>query len=269
MEIIVDLMSFRVLFSFPDAFFPNIQNRLFEFICSNGTSSMDTDIEIKIELLEKALPEKNIKPQASFISGTYRFRRYDMDGEYVTDKKKLKLKTLNNIYSFDTALRVIFSHLLIDRGSFLIHSSSVIHRGRGILFLGISGSGKTTIANLPDEKTVLSDEISAVIKQDEGYFIYGNTFLGEVNGKKTNQRNELDQIYLLNQAPYNSIKKAKGNKAVMQLIRNIMCFVNDKDYIDKVMQNIIDLLCRVDVSDLYFKPHPEIYDKIIEHLDRK
>lgn len=61
---------------------------------------------------------------------------------------------------------------------FLIHSSGVIYRGKAFLFVGSSGSGKSTVAKLSNEYTVLNDEICLVTNSAWKYFLHGTPFNG-------------------------------------------------------------------------------------------
>src|SRR6202162_5851071 len=68
-----------------------------------------------------------------------------------------------NPYSLDSVLRILHSLILAKRGGFLLHAASAICDGRGFLFSGVSGAGKTTMTRIatPDVR-LLTDEISYV-----------------------------------------------------------------------------------------------------------
>jgi hypothetical protein len=49
-------------------------------------------------------------------------------------------------FALESALRILLSVLLAERGGFLVHASAVVIDGRAVLFLGHSTAGKTTTA---------------------------------------------------------------------------------------------------------------------------
>ncbi len=64
-------------------------------------------------------------------------------------------------------LRVLYSRLCVSRGGVLLHASGVVRAGKGYVFFGPSGAGKTTLARLSKERgaMVLSDDI-VILRRD-------------------------------------------------------------------------------------------------------
>src|SRR5205814_532788 len=77
----------------------------------------------------------------------YRFRRRDLDATL-----DLAAGTLDAVsqptLSAEAALRIAVSLALPRRGGLLLHSSGVVEDGRGHVFSGPSGAGKTTTVRL-------------------------------------------------------------------------------------------------------------------------
>lgn len=70
---------------------------------------------------------------------------------------------------FENFLRVLVAYRLLARGGALVHSVGVVEEGRGVLFLGPSGVGKTTLGRLAlaAGRAVLSDDMNAVLREEE------------------------------------------------------------------------------------------------------
>ena len=82
-----------------------------------------------------------------------------------------------NPYSIDAALRILHSLILARQGGLLVHAASAVRNGRAFLFAGVSGAGKTTISRLaPADVTLLTDEISYLRRNGQGYVAYGTPF---------------------------------------------------------------------------------------------
>lgn len=257
-------MSFNVLFDFNPVFEKIFIKRISNFLIEND--NIKPDITIEIEILFDRLPGDSPIPSGKLENGIYSFNRYDMTGIYNIERKHLNLKIFNNHFSFDTALRVIFSFLLIRKKGCLMHSSSIIYNGTGILFIGVSGAGKTTIAHLNKDNCILSDEISSISYKENSYFIHGNTFFSDNDELGPNRESRLDQIFVLNKADHNAIGPIQKNQSFSHIIRNIMCFVKDRSFADLIMENTLDLINNVKIHNLYFLPDIDVYDVIKEHL---
>jgi hypothetical protein len=82
--------------------------------------------------------------------------------------------------SADALLRSFLSVLFLRSGGALFHAAAVRIGGAGVLFPGISGAGKTTIAGkVGDAETTLSDELSPVRREADGAWrVYGSPFWG-------------------------------------------------------------------------------------------
>ncbi len=257
-------MSFDIELVFPQVFSEMVTQRLGPYIREN--LHPHDKIIAELEIMEEPLPHEFVIPQAVKDKDSLKFIRYDMDGYYNSAEKHLKLKVLNNIYSFDTALRVLFSYLLVENGGFLIHSSSIAIDNKGILFIGVSGSGKTTIAHLDKKATVFSDEISSIARKNGRFHLYGNTFFSDLGELGSDTHAELSQVFFLNKAPYNRIGPIDKSLAISGIIRNIMTFQKDPATSKKVLDNAASLLKQTPVHNIYFLPEPGIFQTIKEHL---
>lgn len=91
---------------------------------------------------------------------------------YNVDEKQFKKGGLTNLTLFSTD-RILIARLLASRNGCFLHSSGVVYEGYGYLFVGNSGSGKSTILRLIENKTqVLSDEQVIIRSYPEGFRIY-------------------------------------------------------------------------------------------------
>jgi len=64
--------------------------------------------------------------------------------------------------SINSFLRILYSLALVETRGLVVHAASLVRDGRAYLFSGRSGSGKTTVARLSTDATLLSDELSIV-----------------------------------------------------------------------------------------------------------
>ena len=163
-------------------------------------------------------------------------------------KITLVYKGLPNKYAFDTFLRLTYSSLLLKHNGFFLHASGVISRGKGYIFTGISGAGKTTVAEASRKcGVVLSDEIVAVRKVGKSWKLYGTPFMGLMKGGGTNKSAGSPKLLFLKQARENALKPIATERAWAKLLRNVILFKPEKkiaglsyDFISSVEKNILE-----------------------------
>ncbi len=77
--------------------------------------------------------------------------------------------------------QILLSQILALREAFYIHSSGVIYKNSGLLFIGHSEAGKSTMVKmLMDRAKILCDDRIIVRRWPEGFRIHGNWSHGEV-----------------------------------------------------------------------------------------
>lgn len=99
---------------------------------------------------------------------------------YSMDDKRFRKGNLNSLTLFPTD-QILLAQVLAEREGCYIHSSGVSLHGRGFLFIGHSGAGKSTMVTLlKDEAEILCDDRMIVRKWPEGFRIYGTWSHGDV-----------------------------------------------------------------------------------------
>ena len=145
-------------------------------------------------------------------------------------------------WSLEKLMRIL-GHLLVvsimhRHQGVLIHASSVILEGEGILFCGISGAGKTTLSNLWQKRagvTVLSDDRVIVRKEGKEYFVYGTPWPGE--GKMASSRRApLKKITFLFKDNENTLVPLEKKEALRQIVTQCFPALWDRESVDFAME---------------------------------
>ena len=112
------------------------------------------------------------------------------------------------LYRF--ALWVGYGLMTLPLDTVAIHSSCIVYKGKAVLFLGESGTGKSTHTRLWREHiagAVLLNDDSPMIRIENGkVWAYGSPWSGKTPCYKQ-ERYELVGCVRLSQAPFNQIKK--------------------------------------------------------------
>lgn len=112
------------------------------------------------------------------------------------------------LYRF--ALWVGFGLMVLSGDTLAIHSSCIVYHDKAVLFLGESGTGKSTHTRLWREHIegamLLNDDSPMIRLEGDKVWVYGSAWSGKTPCYK-NERYELKACVRLSQAPYNEMRK--------------------------------------------------------------
>ncbi|WP_295683153.1 hypothetical protein [uncultured Fibrobacter sp.] len=134
-------------------------------------------------------------------------------------------------FAVNNSLMVLYALATANLGTALFHSATVGYRGKGYMFLGQSGTGKSTHARLwlrYNEGSALLNDDNPVVRffapeSPAGVaraVVYGSPWSGKTPCYK-NENLPLGGIVLLSQAPFNKIERLRGVKAYAALVPSI------------------------------------------------
>ena len=135
------------------------------------------------------------------------------EGRVIMPKYKFK-------NAFNEALKMMYALATAEKDTLIIHAAVVSCEGKGYLFLGPSGTGKSTHAQLwlkHFEGTELVNDDNPVVR---GGVVYGSPW----SGKTPCYRNvsvPIGGIVMLSQAPYNKIRRLSGIEAYVDLAESV------------------------------------------------
>jgi hypothetical protein len=242
-----------------DAFLSALEDRYAGFIGSQEPP----DYEFDVELTPPAETSPDDDVHVFRRDRQWMLERGDFRAQWDPVARRGRIRQSANPYSLDTVLRIVHTLVLAGEGGFLVHASSAVRNRRAFLFAGVSGAGKTTISRLaPPDVHVLTDEISYVRKEADGYFAYGTPFAGELARPGENLRAPLAAIYLLAQGPENRIDPVATADAARGLLRNILFFAEDAELVQAVFQSALEFVERVPVERLTFVPDARVWGLI-------
>lgn len=123
------------------------------------------------------------------------------------------------------ALYLLTSFITLLKGGCLFHGAGLAYRGKGFLFIGPSGAGKTTITKLLHEAEVLSDE-AVGLKVEGGRFRLFATPFGARSGEENRERLVgreviLSRIFCLEKDSVNSLEDVEFPFSMGPLLSNI------------------------------------------------
>ena len=146
-------------------------------------------------------------------------------------------------FALNNAIMVLYALATAGLDTALFHAACVCYKGRGYLFLGKSGTGKSTHARLwlkYIEGTELFNDDNPVVRlfEKDGKKVaiaYGSPWSGKTPCYK-NVKFEMGAFVLLSQAPFNKISPLKGVSAYAAILPSISGMRWDREIADGLHQ---------------------------------
>jgi hypothetical protein len=176
-------------------------------------------------------------------------------------------------FSLDCVLRVIWSVLLPREDALLVHSCGLRHAEIGVVFPGVSGQGKTTLARkAPDADDVLSDEMIAIRHTDDGWRVSGTPFWGDFARGGISMRSwPLRALAFLAQRESVVMSPVTSSEAALRLLECMLCFQTDRPTVERNLALVTRLCAEVRSVEAQLTrtaSTAEIFGKLEPHLGR-
>jgi len=158
---------------------------------------------------------------------------------------------------------LILYYITVIHNDIMIHGSGVNYRGKGYLFTGVSGKGKTTLARLWDSAgaKVIHDDRLIIRRYGDGFRMFNTPVY---NNDKPSV-SPVDRLFIIEHGPENEMKPVTGSNAVSLLVSNCIQHNWDPGMIRNLLGSVTDLYDNVQVKILYFRPEMNIVDYILEN----
>lgn len=188
---------------------------------------------------------------------------------YSRDEKAFKEGSLSSLTLFTTD-QILLARVLADREGCYLHSSGVIFKNKGLLFVGHSEAGKSTMVKMLKGKSeILCDDRVIVRRWPEGFRLHGTWSHGEVPDVSAGSA-PLDAIFFLKKSTQNHLVPIYDKKDIIK--RLLACLVRplvDADWWRKMLSLIEKIADEIPCYTLYFDKCGEVVDLIKELVKSK
>lgn len=158
---------------------------------------------------------------------------------------------------------LILYYLTVISRDILMHASGVTFNGKGFMFSGVSGRGKTTIAGIWDKygAKVIHDDRLVIRKRPEGFIMYNTpVYANDVPTKAV-----LDKLFLIDHGTTNDLVKIRDAVAVSLVMANCIQHNWGAEIINRLLESVTYLCEAVPVMKLSFVPDKSVADYILIH----
>lgn len=259
-QLAIDIGGIPVRLLTTDAAFAcMLEDRYAGFLSPSAAADFEFDVDLEVPAGMN--PDDDVEVRVEH--GRWHFRRGDFQADWDPETGRGRVRHSPSPYAIDSVLRIVHTILLARQGGFLLHSASALRGERAFLFSGLSGAGKTTISRLatPDV-TLLTDEVSYVRREGEGYRAFGTPFAGELARVGENVSAPIAAVYLLEQGPVNRIDPVPTSAATQRIMRNILFFAEEPELVRRVFEAACEFVARVPVYRLTFFPDERVWELI-------
>jgi len=156
------------------------------------------------------------------------------------------------------AFNIAFAH----HQTIALHASTVCYEGKSALFLGESGTGKSThtqlwLDHIPNTELLNDDSPFVRIMDNHSVWVFGSPWSGKTPCYK-NRHTPIAAIVRLSQSPYNKITRLKGIAAFGALLPSCPpAFAYDETLLGNITNILNVVLEQIPVYSLECLPNPE------------
>ena len=164
-------------------------------------------------------------------------------------------------FGINNSIMLIYAICTAAHKTLLMHSSVVENNGKGYMFLGVSGRGKSTHSDLwvkhIDGSRLINDDNPVIRISDDGTpIVYGSPWSGKRPIYK-NVQYPIGGITAIEQDKDNSIKRESIPVAFGIMLSSCSTLKFDKEIHMHICKSISDLLLRIPIHTLYCRPDAE------------
>lgn len=176
-----------------------------------------------------------------------------MDARFTHMNLALNGNALMRAHGFNNAMMMMYAFATADKGTLLIHASVVRRHGTAYLFLGESGTGKSThTANWQRflEGCDLINDDNPIVRSINGHtLVYGSPWSGKTPCYRQEEA-PVGAFVQLEQAPHNAIRRRTTLEAYASLISSSSVMKWDRRIYDGIHDTLAQIIAQTPVYHL-------------------
>ena len=180
------------------------------------------------------------------------------------------LKEKENYIEYSRNLLEIINieQILNNFNAFILHSSFIKWKNKGILFSAPSGTGKSTQADLWEKyenAEIINGDKAGIRKMDGRWMAYGLPFAG-TSGIYKNKKAEISHIIVLRQGKENKLTRLSPRDAFIKLYSETVVHTWDKEFQENIINMITDVVQNVQIYQYECLPDKSAVDFLKEQI---
>lgn len=171
-------------------------------------------------------------------------------------------------YSRNLLEIINIEQILNNFNAFILHSSFIKWKNKGILFSAPSGTGKSTQADLWEKyenAEIINGDKAGIRKMDGRWMAYGLPFAG-TSGIYKNKKAEISHIIVLRQGKENKLTRLSPRDAFIKLYSETVVHTWDKEFQENIINMITDVVQNVQIYQYECLPDKSAVDFLKEQI---
>lgn len=172
----------------------------------------------------------------------------------------LEGETSNRAFGINNAIMIAFAFAGAYKQTVLMHASVIMNKNKGYLFLGKSGTGKSTHSRLWMQHVpgsdLLNDDNPAVRVVRDKVYVYGTPWSGKTPCYR-NLYTEVGAFLRLKQAPENVISREMPVRAFASVLSSCSTMLWDKESYNSICGIVEDIIKKVPAYFMACRPDKE------------
>lgn len=200
--------------------------------------------------------------------GGYRMQIHNVNGELAAsfesnaDFTRCRVTPYGDIliqrFGIDNSIMIAYAFAMARHNTLLMHSSVPVKDGKGYLFQGKSGTGKSThcelwLKHIPGTERINDDNPIVRIMPDGEAWVFGSPWSGKTPIYK-NVGYPIGGFLRLHQAPQNIIRRVSKIQGFASILSSCSTMIWDKPSYNCICDTISKVMAKVDSYDLQCLP---------------
>jgi hypothetical protein len=252
--------GFNILFICDDARLIESINQRYKQFQTLGAA----DIQVSLSWKRQANIPAYTDPLISFNHDRLAASCDVMEGLWNINQPLVHVRLLGSrsVEAVDYFLRAVMAVLIFKKGGLMVHGAGILHQGKGFLFFGKSGSGKTTVSRSSLNDTVLNDDLVVLMPQKNKWQLLSTPFWNPTQVEPKPIQTSLHAIYRLIQDKTVFVESLNPSRALAELFANIPIVPIVPSLCEELMERCISLLHDVPAYGLHFLPDGSFWQVI-------
>jgi hypothetical protein len=248
----------------PNNFAANVVARFGPFIGQDdGSTPVDFTAQVTFEGAQASLSDADLRVRAAGAECSFDTPAASGKLSMAARCANLTLRSTTPIAQMEYFLRILYALLAEAHGGLMLHCAAIMAPSGTHLFIGQSGSGKSTAASLSLGRGVVLNDDLIVLRPEEGCWIaYGTPFWNFETIDRGGQtaRAAVVGICTLVKDPNVYLEPISAAAAVAALVSSCPIVNGDPGRVPELMARCRQIIRAVPVQQLHFRKDPSFWD---------